>query len=49
MEEDILEHVSHFDLEYEAELAFEDEIEEDGERPRTADQGDEMEVGGGVM
>jgi hypothetical protein len=44
MDEDILEHVSHFDLEYEAELAFEEELEEDRERPRTADQGDEEEV-----
>lgn len=44
MDEDILEHVSHFDLEYEEELAFEDDSNEDSERPSTADQGDETEV-----
>ncbi|ELU03431.1 hypothetical protein CAPTEDRAFT_135076 [Capitella teleta] len=43
MDEDILEHVSHFDLEYEEELAFEDDSNEDSERPSTADQGDETE------
>lgn len=43
-DEDILELVSHYDLEYEAELACEEGEEEAAERPRTADQGDEGEV-----